>query len=146
MIHIREETAWHSLQKMKWYCEKKLFKNFGLNFWKLCIGLEIFSSFIVNSRIIICISDERAWHLYKKIKGYFKNIYCLTILDISLEKICSALLTVEWCFAYLVKGINALLDWIFENLIFANSSIIDSDHVKALNIFNIIFGFNTLAF
>ena len=64
-------------------------------------------SFIVNSRIVVRASDERAWHPLKEndaiLKKNMRNCRKITFLLTT-----SALLPVELCFAYQVKGIDVL--------------------------------------
>ena len=69
-------------------------------------------SFIINSRIIIRISDERAWHPLQENEAIFsKNIFfnCRrNFRKITLLLSTSVLLAVEGYFAYQVKGIDVL--------------------------------------
>ena len=49
-------------KKMKRYFQKNIFQNFRSNFRKIkCLHKNSFS-LIINSRIILHILDERAWH------------------------------------------------------------------------------------
>ena len=59
-----------------------------------------YSSFIIDSRIIIRISDERAWHSLQENEAIFSKI-------VFQLRIC-LLLLVEWYFAHQVKGLD---DW-----------------------------------
>ena len=50
------------LKKIKWYFQKT-FKNIWQNFLTIMyLYKNAYSSLIINSRIIIHMSDERAWH------------------------------------------------------------------------------------
>ena len=71
-------------KKMRLYCKKIFFKNFRANFRKITyLHKNACSSFIINSRIVIRISDERAWHPLQKNEVIFsKNIY---IFQFSME-------------------------------------------------------------
>ena len=64
IIRISGERVWHSLQENKAIFSKHfhIFKNFRPNFRKTTyLRKNACSSFIINSRIIISISDERNW-------------------------------------------------------------------------------------
>ena len=44
-------------------------------------------SFIINSRITICISDKRAWYILQENEAIFSKNYFSKILDQILEKL-----------------------------------------------------------
>ena len=48
---------------------------------------KAYSSFIINRRIIICISDERGWHSLQENEAIFKKKYFSKNLDPIFEKI-----------------------------------------------------------
>ena len=77
IIRISDERVWHPLQENEAILKKYIFKNFRSNFRKFTYLHKSFcSSFIINSRIIIRISDERAWHPLQENETIFtKNIY-----------------------------------------------------------------------
>ena len=54
---------------------------------------KAYSSFIIDSRKIICISSERAYHSLqkKKLSDIFKNIYISQILDRIFKKNCTCI-------------------------------------------------------
>ena len=88
-----DEKAYHSLQENKAILSKNYFsKILHQIFEKLRIYIKNdCSSFIINSRITIRISDERAWHPLQKMKRYFLKVY-FSIVDGIFEKLRSCLL------------------------------------------------------
>ena len=100
-------------KKIKRYLKKIFFKNFRSNFWKIrYLHTNSCSSLIINSRIVICISDERAWHPLQENEAIFsKNIFfnCRrNFRKITFLLTTSVLLAVKGYFAYQVKGIDVL--------------------------------------
>ena len=72
--HIRWKGLLSSTRKWDYIFNKIFFKNFTANFRKfLCLNkMPTPPSFIINSRIIICISDKKKLGIfYKKMKWYF---------------------------------------------------------------------------
>ena len=89
---------------MKRYFQKKYFsKILDRIFEKLRISINACSSIIINSKIIIRISDERVWHCLQENEAIFSKNYFSKIFDQIFETlgICIkiptplALLTVE---------------------------------------------------
>ena len=75
LIRISNIKVWHLLQENKAIFKKYIFfNNFRPNFRKLRICLKYAYSSSINSRIIICKSDERAWLSTRKLSNIF-NIY-----------------------------------------------------------------------
>ena len=63
IIRLSGERAYHPLQENEEIFSKNFFKNFRASFRKITyLHKNACSSLIINSRIVICISDERAWH------------------------------------------------------------------------------------
>ena len=83
LIRISGEGAWHPLQENEAIFAKKIFfKNFRLNFPKIrYLHKKSCSSLIINSRIVICISNERAWHPLQENDAIFSKNYFSKILD-----------------------------------------------------------------
>ena len=95
-------------KKMKRYFQKLFFKNFRPNFRKITyLHKNACFSFIINSRIIIRISNERAWHPLHENEAIFSKKYIFSIFDGTFEKLRSWLLLLCY-FAYQVKGIDIL--------------------------------------
>ena len=98
--------------KMKRSFQKLFEKNFRPNFQKITYLHKNACSSIINSRIIIRISDERAWHPLQGNEAIFsknkifncrRNFRKITFLLTT-----SVLLAVEGYFAYQVKEIDVL--------------------------------------
>ena len=64
IIRMRDERVWLPLKEnVAIFSKKIIFKIFRLNFRKIRYLHKNFCfSLIINSRIVIRISDERAWH------------------------------------------------------------------------------------
>ena len=115
IIRISGERAYHPLQENEEIFFKKYFsKILDQNFEKLRICIKkACSSFIINSRIIIRISDERAWHPLQENEAMFSKKYIFFNFRRYIRKITfllstSVLFAVERYFAYQVKGIDVL--------------------------------------
>ena len=99
-------------KKVRRYFQKTFFNNFRPNFWKITyLHKNACSSHIINSRIVIRISDERDWHPLQENEAIFsKNIYIFQFSTEFSKKAflltTSVLLAVEGYFAYQVKGID----------------------------------------
>ena len=108
---------------------------------------KTYSSFIIDSRKIICISGERVWHPLQENKLYFQKIYILLKSSTEFSKkmrFCSLLLLYwRWNDILRMKGIGVLykkikcysrknrisknVDWIFEkkfNVLLTHSSLL----------------------
>ena len=125
---------------MKRYFPKIIFENFWPNFSKIrYLHKSAYASFIVNSRITIHMSYERAWLLYKKIKWYFqkflKNVK-VKFLNITFLLTTYVLLVVEGYFTYWVKVIDVLYKkikynfWKYNNIIDSRIIIYISDKIN----------------
>ena len=77
VIRISGERAYNPLQDNEAVFSKNIFKHFRPNFQKITyLHKNACFSFIINSRIIIRISDERVWHSLQENEAIFsKNIY-----------------------------------------------------------------------
>ena len=90
------------------------FKNFRSNFRKIrYLHKNSCFSLIINSRIVVRISDERAWHPLQENEAIFSNIYIYFNCRRNFRKITfllttSVLLAIEGYFTYQVKGIDVL--------------------------------------
>ena len=82
IIRISGETA-SSTRKWSDISKKYFLKIVDQIFEKLCIYINACSVFIINSRIIICISAERAWHSLEENEAIFSKKYFSKILDVA---------------------------------------------------------------
>ena len=89
-------------QYLKKYIFDRIFKQLR------CCKRNAYSSFITKSRIIICISDEIAWHSLQENEVIFSKILGLIFKKLTFLLITSALLVVELCFAYQMEVIDVL--------------------------------------
>ena len=89
VIRISDERAWHPLQENEMIFSKKYFsKILDRIFEKIRICTKnACSFFIINSRIIIRISDERVWHPLQEKEAIFSKNYFPKILDQIFEKL-----------------------------------------------------------
>ena len=81
-------------KKMKQYFKKIFLQNFRANFRKITyLHKSVCSSLIINSRIVIRISDERAWHSLQENEAIFSKKYLyISIFDGIFEILRSCLL------------------------------------------------------
>ena len=79
IVCISDTMAWHPLQENEAIISTIYYSKNLTEFSKstFCIK-NVYSSYIVNSRIIICISDKNASQLLQIMKRFSKNLYFLS--------------------------------------------------------------------
>ena len=87
IIHISGERAYNPLQENEVIFSKKInFKNFRSNFRKIrYLHKNSCFSLIINSRIVIRISDEQAWHPLQENEAIFSKKKIIYIFQFSTE-------------------------------------------------------------
>ena len=75
-MRISGERAYNPLQENEAIFSKKYFsKILWRIFEKFCTCINAYSPFIINSRIIIHISDERVWHPLQENEAIVSKYY-----------------------------------------------------------------------